>query len=124
MKKKLKIILILILFNFSLNAQHFDKVEAIHIDSFNTLKGDYLVDIEFKLIEQFNTLLIRESGCNDVLIRFDSIEWKRNGAYLLLNDKPDYFIINPEFVLHHREYKTDKGTVIIRNKYTKQLIRI
>lgn len=125
-----KTILILVLFWLlipDIRAQQFSRAEVTSIDSSNnSYTADYTVKISFKLDEQAKTLLIEEDGEIPVLIRFDEVWYRKNGSHLITSGKPDYFIINDNWVLHHREYKTEHGVIIIRNKYFNEskLIRI
>lgn len=117
------IIVIIILFSSQLYSQKFDYVETTTIDSVDAINQQYVTDIEFRLDKEDRSLLIIEYG-KPVLIRFDIIHEKKNGIYLMTIGKPDYFIINPNWVLHHQEKYTKVGIVIIRNIYKTSSIKI
>jgi hypothetical protein len=121
---KLITILLLLLFSSQINAQKFSHVETTTIDSFAMTTKEYVTDIRFKLDSENKELIIIEDG-ESTTIKFDLIHEKRNGTYLLTIGKPDYFIINYNSVLHHQEIFLDKiGSVIIRNLYKSNLIKI
>lgn len=121
---KLTTILFLLLFGSQINAQKFNHVETTLIDSVAMSSKEYLTNIEFKLNKETKELIIVED--NKVsLVKFDLIHEKRNGTYLLTIGKPDYFIINYNSVLHHQEVYYEKiGSVIIRNLYKNNLVKL
>lgn len=124
MKKTILIAILFWILTPDLLAQKFNKVETTSIDSIYSYTANYRTEIEFKLDEEGKTLLIKEGGEKPVLIRFDEVCYRRSGTYLITLGKPDYFIINDNYVLHHREYNTEFGVIIIRNKYFNDLIKI
>ena len=110
--------LTLILFSVQSNAQKFNRVVTTSIGSLSKYTNEYSVKIEFNLDEEDKSLIINKKGAEPILIRFDVAHSKRNGIYLLTIGKPDYFIISSKYVIHHREYQTELGLVVVRNRYS------
>lgn len=120
-----KLVFIMMLLSTTLHSQKFNEVSALTmLDSIEVGNEKYLTNIEFKLDEKTMTLLILEEGLRPVSIKFDIINPRRNGVYLITIGKPDYFIIHQDWVIHHRVYYSVKGDIIIRNKYRNTLVKL
>jgi hypothetical protein len=110
-------IILLLLISINTYGQHFNNVEVNFIDSLSTTTEQYRTDIKFNLNEKESVLEITED-LRVSIVKYDTIQYRRNGIRLEMNDSNNYFIINPEWVIHHCEYITRSGMKIVRSKYT------